>query len=307
MAPSKKFLQPINLLNSDTDPVLADIGDIYYNTVLETIRLYDGAQWASILDGAIQVGQELYYSVSNNTGAIIPKGTVVYANGPDGEYVSIAPAIADGSIDPELFLGITTSDIQIGGQGYVAYFGKVSGVSGSLANGTTIYVSATTVGGFQEIAPEAPNVKLPVGFISNQNGLVMDIMVRMGSAGVLNSLDDVQTSLPQEGDILSYSAVRGRWENTAPIPADNAGLVASGANYPLVGVQDGQLFYNTTSGRTAIFFDTAWKEFIYVSDINLDGGEADTTEFRFGLDGGLPSTTVFIGVYNGGAPNSFML
>ena len=144
MAPSKKFLQPINLLNSDTDPVLADIGDIYYNTVLETIRLYNGVQWASVLDGAIQVGQELYYSVSNNTGVIIPKGTVVYANGSDGEYVSIAPAIADGSIDPELFLGITTSDIQIGGQGYVAYFGKVSGVSGSLANGTTIYVSDTT-------------------------------------------------------------------------------------------------------------------------------------------------------------------
>lgn len=51
MAPSKKFLQPINLLNAASDPVSADTGDFYYNTTSEKIRYYDGTQWNDVGTG----------------------------------------------------------------------------------------------------------------------------------------------------------------------------------------------------------------------------------------------------------------
>lgn len=51
MAKSRKFLQPINLLNATSDPSPATQGDIYYNSTSDTIRFYDGSQWGSVGSG----------------------------------------------------------------------------------------------------------------------------------------------------------------------------------------------------------------------------------------------------------------
>ena len=48
MAISKRFLQPINLLNSATDPSTADTGDFYYNTTTKRVRNYDGTSWTDV-------------------------------------------------------------------------------------------------------------------------------------------------------------------------------------------------------------------------------------------------------------------
>lgn len=45
MAISKRFLQPINLLNSAADPSTADTGDLYYNTTTKRVRNYNGTTW----------------------------------------------------------------------------------------------------------------------------------------------------------------------------------------------------------------------------------------------------------------------
>lgn len=51
MASSRKFLQPINLLNAASDPGTAVEGDFYYNTASQTIRYYDGTQWNDVGTG----------------------------------------------------------------------------------------------------------------------------------------------------------------------------------------------------------------------------------------------------------------
>jgi hypothetical protein len=51
MASSRKFLQPINLLNAASDPGSAVEGDFYYNTTSQTIRYYDGSQWNDVGTG----------------------------------------------------------------------------------------------------------------------------------------------------------------------------------------------------------------------------------------------------------------
>lgn len=42
---SKKFLTPINLLSRDTDPEEGFNGDIYFNTILNQIKLYSSSAW----------------------------------------------------------------------------------------------------------------------------------------------------------------------------------------------------------------------------------------------------------------------
>lgn len=367
MAPSKKFLQPINLLNAASDPVSADTGDFYYNTTSEKIRYYDGTQWNDVGTGSgggvtvsetaptataigegwfksstselfiwdgtywveatstvesmllftvgetapsspiegqgwfdnvggdfyiydgtywqqvvrtvtvdlvndttpqlggdldangfgldnvehigfdpaagysvglgemawdttygtldigmnngsvLQVGQEIYYSVFNDTGSTIADGTVVYASGIQGDHITVAPAIADGSIPARFFLGVVTSDIPAGGIGYVTYFGKVSDVTGTVANGTVLYASTTTAGEFQTTEPEAPNLKLPIGFVVRQHGQNMDLMIRMNNGAYLNDMHNVQITSVADNDIIAYNSTTERWENT-PVP-----------------------------------------------------------------------------------------
>ena len=48
MAISKRFLQPINLLNSAADPTTADTGDFYYNTTTKRVRNYNGTAWTDV-------------------------------------------------------------------------------------------------------------------------------------------------------------------------------------------------------------------------------------------------------------------
>lgn len=79
-------------------------------------------------------------------------------------------------------------------------------------------------------------------------------------------------------------------------------VVESGSSYPTTSLTNGKLFYNTTNGRTAIYFNSIWKEFAYQTDIvsTIDGGDSSTQEFDLILDGGNASTQVFENAYDGG-------
>lgn len=78
-------------------------------------------------------------------------------------------------------------------------------------------------------------------------------------------------------------------------------IVENGSEYPS-SASNGQLFYNTSNGRTAVYFNSIWKEFSYFSDVfTPDGGSYNTTVFDNSIDGGSPSETVFVGNYDGGS------
>ena len=77
--------------------------------------------------------------------------------------------------------------------------------------------------------------------------------------------------------------------------------LTSGSAYPTSSITNGDLFYNTTNGRTAIYFDSIWKEFAYVTDGSFDGGSASTVSFDQVYEGGSPSTSVFVGSLDNGS------
>lgn len=137
-------------------------GTIYWNDSDQTINI------AMEYDVIQQVGEEQYARVRNNTGSTIPNGSVVYFTGtvPDNA-LSVAPYIANGTINQLYTVGIMTHDLPDTGQkGYCTTFGFVRGLDTSAFSVTdVIYASPTTAGAFTKVKPTAPNNVIPLGVV----------------------------------------------------------------------------------------------------------------------------------------------
>ncbi len=115
-----------------------------------------------------QIGLEYYARVQNNTGVLIPNGTVVGFTGavPDSA-LSIAPYLANGSQNTLYILGVMTHDLPDTGQkGYCTAWGFVRDLNTSAFTlGDVLYASPTTAGAFTNIKPTAPDNVVPIAAV----------------------------------------------------------------------------------------------------------------------------------------------
>ena len=96
---SKRFLTPIRIVNLSSDPESASDGDIYYNTVADSLKIYANSTWTDIgggsSGGSITVsdtaplsptsGQLWYNSSSGRT-------YLYYEDGTSNQWVEIGSA-----------------------------------------------------------------------------------------------------------------------------------------------------------------------------------------------------------------------
>lgn len=203
-------------------------GTMSWNTDEETVDL--------IQNGAtLQLGQETHVHVKNQSGATINDGTPVYVTGTLGASgrLTVAPMIADGSIEAKYFLGVTTEDIPNGEDGKVTTFGKIRGLNTSAyAPGTTLYVSSTTAGFWQTTPPVSPALDLEVAIVINQHANNGTIFVRAQNGQYLGLLHDVYLNSVADNQLLVYNATNSRWENQgiASIGAINLDTVTDNGN-----------------------------------------------------------------------------
>jgi len=103
----------------------------------------------------------------NNTGTSIAAGVPVYVNGTLGASgrKTIAPMIADGTIDARYFIGVTAEAIANGADGVVFDRGTIRGVSLSgFTDGDVLFVSQTTAGTWTTTEP-ASGMVLAAAFV----------------------------------------------------------------------------------------------------------------------------------------------
>ena len=131
-----------------------------------------------------QVGQETYMHVENDTGLLIPNGSVVRFAGVNG-YIKCAPYIADGSIPSEYFIGVLTQDLADGEIGMATLYGRVrdfdtTGVPAgeTWVEGDILYASPTVAGYFTNVRPTAPNQVVIVAAVMVVSATVGEVMVR---------------------------------------------------------------------------------------------------------------------------------
>lgn len=164
----------------------------------------------------LQLGQEQYYYVKNQTGSLIPDGTVVMANGTVGASgrIKIAPAIADGTFPSKYIIGVTTEDIPDGGDGFVTAFGKIHEVDTSMFNeGDILYADPAVAGGLANTVPVAPNNIVTVAIVVNKHATNGTLFVRPTYGSNLLENEALHVEGLSDGQALVYVAANSRFEN----------------------------------------------------------------------------------------------
>lgn len=199
---------------------------------------------------SLQVGQEEWTRVINNTGSTIANGSAVYINGTSAGLPTIA--LSDAT-DPAkiVTLGLTTESIANGGTGYVTTIGVVHGLNtATFTAGANVYVSTTTPGGLTTLAPTSPNYRYRVGVVTVSDASAGAIHVTPttaalgnGTVGQLLGINTLgrQTFLTVNSPLTSNGSVLAL--GTVPI-ANGGTATTTGGNTNGVEYYDGSKITN---------------------------------------------------------------
>lgn len=276
-----------------TDTIASAVGRLKWDNGEGTLSL--GLKGGNV---NLSVGQEQVALCYNGTGSTINKGSVVYISGAQGQRPSIALSDADTEVGSSKTFGVVAENIADGAEGLVCTFGIVSGIDTSaFTAGQSLWLSSTA-GQLTNTTPTQPAHSVFIGYCLHVNASSGRIFVNPQNGYELGELHNVSITDPLNGEILQYNSSNQLWENGALQI-----VVPEGASYSTG--TDKSLFFNTTTGKMAIYDEDTWREFAYESSFtNLDGGTASTPSFENTIDGGNASTTFFVNQYDGGSAYS---
>jgi len=219
-------------------------GTMSWDTDHNTVQLVMNGTTGRVLE-------DLFYIAKNQTGSTIPKGTVVRADGTLGASgrIKIAPFLADGTYPSEYLMGVTAEDILDGADGMVVHFGQIKNFNTSAyTDGTILYASTTSAGGYTTTAPTAPNNIIQVAIVIHAatNG-VLQVRPTIGSN--INSDEGVLITTPSNGQVLTYNSTSSLWENQSiPGTSSASQFFISGS---ATGLGAGLTRYGNVAGSTA--------------------------------------------------------
>jgi len=158
--------------------------------------------------------------VVNKTGAIIPKGAVVYVNGAQGNKPTIALAVADANIDNSFAIGIVEEDIANNAvDGRIVTNGVIERLNTSAFNeGDKVFLSPTVPGGLVNTVPASPDNVIFIGTVISSHASLGKILVSIGLTFKIDRLIDVTIVNPINNEVLTY--VDGFWKN---LPSSGGG------------------------------------------------------------------------------------
>jgi hypothetical protein len=194
------------------------------------------ATYVSEPDITLQIGQEMWARIYNDTGATINNGQVVRPSGIHTDGVTVEVILANSStLFGSYAVGIATHDIEDQSFGFITIGGRVHNINTSgFAAGSVLYASDITSGSYTTTRPTDPSYATVIGLVVKEDasdgiihawlehrgkGFGTSNQVRaMGSAGVeeeyktltLNYLDDVD-AVATDGYYLAYDSASGAW------------------------------------------------------------------------------------------------
>ena len=290
---AKRFFTPIDLTGTINENISAPERTMKWSDGEGTIEV--GLKGGNV---KLAVGQEEVALCYNGTGNTLYDGQVVYINGAQGQRPRIALASASSESTSSKTFGVVTETINNGAEGFVCTFGIVRGINTStFTSGSALWLS-TNAGQITSTMPTAPNHAVFIGYCLKSHANAGEIFVKIQNGYELQELHNVSIIDPENGEVLQYNSSTGLWENGA-----FQIVIPEGASY--TAGTDKSLFFNTTTGKMAIYDEDTWREFAYESSfITLDGGNASTTDFINTIDGGNASTEFFVNQYDGGSAYS---
>jgi hypothetical protein len=161
----------------------------------------------------------LISQVRNETGATLTKGTVVYISGAAGNKAVVSKALATSDSTSAQTYGMVQADIAHNHNGYVVVVGAVSGLNTSaFTDGTQLYLSSVSAGGYTNTKPYAPSHLVYVGIVTYSHNTQGTIQVKIQNGYEMDELHDVSARSPVNGQTLVWNSTTSLWEKSnAPI------------------------------------------------------------------------------------------
>ena len=152
-------------------------GQIYYDTNEKTITLMTDVSGVSL-----QIGQESYIKVRNNSGGVIPNGVPCYITGGSGNLATVAAGKADAEETSEI-IGISTHQIENNSNGYITAFGLVRDLNTNSFNaGDKLYLSPSVAGAITNVKPSDPNIIVAIGYCIYKHSSNGTILIKIHKA-----------------------------------------------------------------------------------------------------------------------------
>ena len=236
------------LLNADG---ATNVGELAWNSVDGTLEVKVDP------DVTLQIGQEQHARVHNNTGATLTNGTVVYVSGSSDVHghVTVAPYIADGSVEPSKVLGIVTHNIPDDEDGYVTVFGLIRGLNTSTYQaGALLYASATVAGTFVTSPPASPGYSVPVAVVTETDATNGIIFAKAGGGGGASRAD--QITYNNDASTIEATNVKGALDELDLKKANVSDLSSNIALYATDTASDVSGYFTLVSSLDDPNFDT---------------------------------------------------
>jgi len=175
----------------------------------------------------------VYVTVTNKTGALLTKGSIVYVSGGNGIHTQVTKALATSDATSARVLGWLAADIANNADGLCMVEGYLDGVNTQgVTEGAQLYLSGTTAGAYQVTKPVAPIHLVYVGVCVKASAGNGRVYVKVQNGYELNELHDVLIVSPQNNQVLAYDSATQLWKNAVNAPD---GVTSITATAPLTG------------------------------------------------------------------------
>lgn len=195
---------------TEADALLAAKFNVPIGTTLQYVR-GDGsiATFPTTLSS-----NKMTVEVSNQSGSLIAKGSVVYINGTHGNLPTIALSQANSEANSTKTFGIVENDISSGSNGLIIKLGLLENLNTfGITEGVTLWLSPTVAGGYTTTKPSAPNHAVVVGVCTRAHPTLGTIIVSIQNGYELEELHNVAISSIQNGQVIKYNSATSLWEN----------------------------------------------------------------------------------------------
>lgn len=224
-----------------------DLTDVIITSPLEYESLvYNGTNWVN------QYASNATY-VRNAEATTLTTGTVVYLFGATGDHATVKRADNDSDTTSAKTVGLVASPIAASENGPVVTRGYVDGInlSTGYASGDILWLGED--GAFTKVKPTAPEHLVFIGVVvrATNNGIVY---VATQNGYELDELHNVSVSSPTAGQVLTYNG--SLWTAAS---AGGGSTITSSATAP-VSPSAGQVWFDTTTGSSYIYYNSAWVE-----------------------------------------------
>jgi len=231
-------------------------------------------------------------TVRNNSGATITKGTVVYINGAVGNKPTIAKAQANSEATSKATFAFVETDIANNTEGDVVQLGLLENIdTQGFSDGTQIFLSPTTAGGWTSTQPFSPYHYVRLGtIIRGGHPTQGSISINIINGFQLDELSDVGATAPTNNNVLTWNSSTSQWLDKS-IATILGYTPANGTNY-LAKADNLSGLASTSTARTNLGLGTMATATAtdYLAKADNLSGLASTSTARTNLGLGTAST-----------------